>query len=108
MPLPNERARYHRAIGRAAAEWPLVELVTCLTLDGTTIREARFAAGGIAPVPIRLMQAEAALKGASLAALPLADVQRAAVAGAKPLPGTGYKLTLLQGLIADALTELGG
>ena len=105
--LANERAKYHRAIGRAAAEWPLVELVTCLSLDGTTIREARFAAGGIAPVPIRLTQAEAALKGVALAALPIQDVQRAALAGAKPLPMTGYKLALLQGLIADALTELG-
>ena len=107
-PLVGERARYHRAIGRAAAEWPLVELVTCLSLDGATIRDARLAAGGIAPVPIRLSAAEAALKGMPFGAMPLADVQRAAIATAKPLRMAAYKLGLLKGLIADALETLAG
>lgn len=106
QPMSGERAKYHRAIGRAAAEWPLVELVVCLSLDRGTVREARLAAGGIAPVPIRLTSAEAVLTGAALSTVPLAEAQRAAVSGAKPLPMTGYKLGLLQGLIADALETL--
>ena len=105
-PSKSERANYHRATGRAAAEWPLVELVACLSVDGGLIREARLAAGGIAPVPIRLTAAEAVLTDAALSAVALADVQRAAILGAKPLPMTGYKLGLLQGLVADAIETL--
>ncbi len=105
-PLAGEQGHYKRAIGRAEAEWPLVELVTCLWIEGGLVRQARIAAGGIAPIPIRLTAAEAVLTGASMSALPIADARRQAVVGAKPLPMTGYKLELLSGLLADALETL--
>jgi xanthine dehydrogenase YagS FAD-binding subunit len=105
-PLAGERGYYKRAIGRAEAEWPLVELAVCAWIEGGILRQARIAAGGIAPVPLRLSAAEAVLAGTPLAALPIAEARRQAVAGAKPLPMTGYKLDLLGGLLADALATL--
>ncbi len=105
-PLAGERGHYKRAIGRAQSEWPLVELVTCLWIEGGVLRQARFAAGGIAPVPMRLPAVEAALAGASLSSLPIAEARRQVAVGAKPLAMTGYKLTLLGGLVADALEHL--
>jgi xanthine dehydrogenase YagS FAD-binding subunit len=105
-PLAGEHGHYKRAIGRAQAEWPLAELVTCLWVEGGILRQARFAAGGIAPVPIRLSAVESVLAGVPISALPIAEARRQAAAGAKPLPMTAYKLDLLGGLVADALETL--
>ncbi|KJY24369.1 oxidoreductase, partial [Streptomyces katrae] len=61
--LPGERAACHRAISRARAEWPLVEAVARLALQGSVITRAAVAAGGVARVPLRLPEVEAALTG---------------------------------------------
>ena len=53
-PLAGERAAYKRAIGRAYAEWPLVEVVARVVVTDGAFRLARLTAGGVAPVPIRL------------------------------------------------------
>ena len=63
-PLAGERAAYRRAIGRAYAEWPLVELVLRVVVANGAFRMVRIAAGGIAPVPLRLSAAESALRKA--------------------------------------------
>ncbi len=63
-PVANERAAYKRAIGRTYAEWPLVELVARTVTEGGAFRLVSLAAGGIAPVPLRLTAAERAAQGA--------------------------------------------
>ena len=102
-PVAGERAIYKRAISRAHAEWPLVELVARFVLVDGRVQMVRLAAGGVAPVPIRLTAAEAALKGTSASATDIATAAQRAIAGAKPLPMTGYKLTLLSGLVQDVV-----
>ena len=66
----------------------------------------RLAAGGIAPVPLRLQAAEAALQGKPANAATIADAAKQATSGAKPLPMTGYKLDLLTGVVHDLLEQL--
>jgi xanthine dehydrogenase YagS FAD-binding subunit len=66
----------------------------------------RIAAGGIAPVPLRLSASEAALQGAPANTTNLSNAADQATAGAKPLPMTGYKLELLRGLVHDVLERL--
>jgi xanthine dehydrogenase YagS FAD-binding subunit len=105
-PTPSERAAYKRAIGRAYAEWPLVEIVARVVVSDDEFRLARLTAGGVAPVPIRLHAAEAATQGAPVSAATIAAAARAATQGAKPLPMTGYKLELLSGLVQDLLERL--
>jgi len=109
-PLPGERARYRRAVFRTHAEWPLVEVIIRLLVAGEAIAFVRLAAGGVAPVPIRLAGAEAVLEGAPVGAETIArtitGAAAAATAGARPLPATGYKLALLQGLVRDLLERV--
>ena len=62
-PLQGERALYKRAISRTHAEWPLVEICARAVIKDGTFQFVRLAAGGIAPVPLRLAAAEAALQG---------------------------------------------
>jgi xanthine dehydrogenase YagS FAD-binding subunit len=105
-PLPGERAFYKRAISRSRAEWPLVEICARAVVADGSFRFIRIAAGGIAPVPLRLAASEAALQGKPASSANIANAARQATAGAKPLPMTGYKLDLLRGVVHDLLERL--
>jgi xanthine dehydrogenase YagS FAD-binding subunit len=105
-PLQNERALYKRAISRTHAEWPLVEVCARAVVKDGTFQFIRLAAGGIAPVPLRLAAAEAALQDKTASAANIASAAKQATAGAKPLPMTGYKLDLLKGVVRDLLEKI--
>jgi xanthine dehydrogenase YagS FAD-binding subunit len=105
-PVPGERALYKRAISRSHAEWPLVEVCARAVVSAGAFQFIRIAAGGIAPVPLRLSASEAALQGAPANPANIARAAHQATAGAKPLPMTGYKLDLLSGVVHDLLERL--
>jgi xanthine dehydrogenase YagS FAD-binding subunit len=105
-PLEGERATYKRAISRTYAEWPLVELCARAAVTGGIFRHVHIAAGGIAPVPLRLSASEAVLEGKPANAETIAQAAQLATSGAKPLPMTGYKLDLLVGLVRDVLERV--
>jgi len=105
-PVADERAAYKRAISRALAEWPLVELCARAVIANGAFQFVRLAAGGIAPVPLRLEAAEAALQGKPANVATIAAAARRAISGAKPLPMTAYKLDLLEGLVRDVMERL--
>jgi xanthine dehydrogenase YagS FAD-binding subunit len=103
-PLAGERAAYFRAITRAEAEWPLVEALARLALDDHgTISFARIGVGGVANVPLRLPQVEAALLGQPATAETLERAAARATEGVTSLPLTGYKVALLRGVVLEAL-----
>jgi xanthine dehydrogenase YagS FAD-binding subunit len=106
VPVKGERAFYQRAISRSYAEWPLVEICARAVVSGGVFQLIRIAAGGIAPVPLRLSGSESALQGKSTNPAYLAEAARRASVGAKPLPMTGYKLDLLRGLVHAVLEKL--
>jgi xanthine dehydrogenase YagS FAD-binding subunit len=105
-PIAGERALYKRAISRSHAEWPLVEVCIRAVVAAGSFQFIRIAAGGIAPVPIRLTASEAALLSKPVNPSAIAEAARQSTAGASPLPMTGYKLDLLSGLVQDLLERL--
>jgi xanthine dehydrogenase YagS FAD-binding subunit len=105
-PVQGERALYKRAISRSHAEWPLVEVCARGVVSAGVFQFIRITAGGIAPVPLRLTASEAALQGKPVNSATIANAAKQATAGAKPLPMTGYKLDLLDGLVHDLLERL--
>jgi len=105
-PLAGERAAYKRAISRTYAEWPLAELCARVAIVDGKFQFARLAAGGIAPVPLRLTACESALQGKVANAATIAEAASHATSGATPLPMTAYKLDLLEGLVRDLLERL--
>jgi len=105
-PLAGERAAYRRAISRTHAEWPLVELCARAVIADGKFQVVRLVAGGIAPVPLRLKACEAALQGQAANPGTIAEAASRASSGAKPLPMTGYKLDLLEGLTRDLLERI--
>jgi xanthine dehydrogenase YagS FAD-binding subunit len=107
-PLQGERALYKRAISRTYAEWPLVEVCARAVIKDGAFQFVRLAAGGIAPVPLRLNAVETALQGRQVSASVIAEAAQQATSGARPLPMTGYKLDLLKGVVQDLLERLAG
>lgn len=105
-PVSGERAFYKRAISRSHAEWPLAEVCARAVVSGGAFQFIRIGAGGIAPVPLRLAAAEAALQGQPATAAVIAEAARQATSGARPLPMTAYKLDLLTGVVHDLLQRL--
>ena len=105
-PLQGERALYKRAISRTHAEWPLVEVCARAVVSDGAFQFIRITAGGIAPVPLRLSACEAALQGKPANVATIANAAELATSGAKPLPMTGYKLDLLNGVVHDLLERL--
>lgn len=105
-PLAGERAAYKRAISRTYAEWPLAEVCARVVVADGAFQTVRLAAGGVAPVPLRLAACETALQGKPATAASIAEAAKLATSGAKPLPMTAYKLDLLQGLVRDMLEGL--
>ena len=105
-PLQAERAFYKRAISRSHAEWPLVEVCARAVVSDGAFQFIRITAGGIAPIPLRLSAAEAVLQGGPANPASIARAAQQAIAGAKPLPMTGYKLDLLRGVVHDLLERL--
>lgn len=106
-PHAGEQGAYRRAAGRQWAEWPLVELVVRVRLERGEVTLARLVAGGVATVPLRLSGGEAVLAGRALDAAVVDRAVAASVEGMRPLPETGYKALLLQGLLRDALEAVG-
>lgn len=102
-PVANERAAYFRAITRAEAEWPLVECIVRLVVEGETIRFARVAVGGVANIPLCLSHVEAALLGQPATTETFERAAALASEGATPLPRTGYKVGLLRGTVLETL-----
>jgi xanthine dehydrogenase YagS FAD-binding subunit len=108
QPVANERAFYKRAISRTHAEWPLAEVVVRAVVADGKFEMMRVTAGGIAPVPLRLSGVERAATGAPASSATAEVAAKRAIAGAKPLPMTAYKLDLLQGLVRDLLGRFAG
>lgn len=99
----GERASYHRQMSRAWAEWPLVEVVVRLMMDGETIREARVGIGGVANIPLRLTEVESSLAGRPASEESFEAAARLSIRRANPLPQTGYKLDMVVGSVLQAL-----
>ncbi|MFG1642865.1 FAD binding domain-containing protein [Amycolatopsis sp. NPDC049252] len=106
VPVAGERAAYHRAIGRAEAEWPLVEAVARVVADEASgaITAVAVAVGGVAHTPLRLTEVEAAFTGVDTL-LAAADQ---ATARCRPLPQTGYKVALLRDTVLEVLERASG
>ncbi len=105
-PLAGERASYKRAISRTYAEWPLVEICARAVVSGGTFQQVHISAGGIAPIPLRLTECQAALEGRPSSAEVIAQAAELSTSGARPLPMTRYKLDLLIGLVRDVMEGL--
>jgi xanthine dehydrogenase YagS FAD-binding subunit len=102
------RSTYLKIRDRASFEFAVVSVAAALRIDDGVIAEARLAAGGVAPLPWRLGQSEAALMGRAPTQQMFVTAAELAIQGATPLEGNAFKVPLLRNAIIRALQTVGG
>jgi xanthine dehydrogenase YagS FAD-binding subunit len=106
--LPPSRFAKHsyylKVRDRQSYAFALVSVAAGLELDGTTIKSAALALGGVAPKPWRSAEAEQALIGAPATADTFRKVADLVVTGAKPQRYNAFKVELAKTSIVRALT----
>jgi xanthine dehydrogenase YagS FAD-binding subunit len=103
-----ERSHYLKVRDRASYEFALTSAAVGLDLDGSTIRSARVALGGVGTKPWRSREAEAVLTGKSLSDALFAEAAEAALREAKPQRQNGFKIELARRTIVRALQTVSG
>ncbi len=105
-PGPGTRSSYRKVRARRAWDFALAGVALALRFEGRRVVDGRVVLSGAAPVPWSSTEAEQALRGRELTAEVVAAAAKAATAGAEPLEKNGYKIPLIQGMIADELTRM--
>ena len=104
IPLPEEGTKmaYKRFSFRKSIDFPVVNLAILRTPG----KEVRIALGGVAPTPLRAVEAEKLLAGRELTPENAEAAGKAAIRGAKPTEANAYKLQLVKTLVKRQLLEL--
>ena len=102
-PVDGEQTAYFRSIGRFEAEWPIVECMVRLSIEDGTITMARIGVGGVAAVPMRLTNVEAALEGEPATQETLEAAAQLSAEESNPLPQTEHKVDFLVGTVLETL-----
>lgn len=71
--------------GRVKMDLATASIAALLEMEGDTCRKARFAAGSVAPLPIRLQKLEALLEDAKITEELIAECQQLAAASVSPI-----------------------
>jgi len=104
---PKDKSTYLKFIERGSWDFAVVSAAVKAVLSGTTIEDIRIVCGGVAPVPWRMRKAEDALKGRKATEAAARQAAKIALKDAAPLAENGYKVELLETIIARAVAALG-
>jgi xanthine dehydrogenase YagS FAD-binding subunit len=101
----TRRSRYLKIRDRESYQFALASAAVALHLDGDVVRVARIALGGVATVPWRSPEAEAALQGRALDETTARAAAEAAFQGARARKHNAYKIPLGKRTLERALLE---
>jgi xanthine dehydrogenase YagS FAD-binding subunit len=105
-PAAGMRGTYLKFKERGSFDFALASVAALVWLDGSKVSKARIVLGGVAPIPWRAPDAEAALVGKVMEPSSWKAAGEGAVRGAEPLGQNAYKIPLVQGLVFRALQSL--
>ncbi|MDQ2731186.1 MAG: FAD binding domain-containing protein, partial [Armatimonadota bacterium] len=103
QPHAGSRSVYLKVKERETQDFALASAAVALTMRNGVIQAARVALGGVAPIPWRSPEAEAALKGHRMTPELAAAAANAALAPAKPLEDNAYKVIIARTILRRAL-----
>lgn len=103
-----QRSYYLKVRDRASYEFALTSAAVGVGLDGSTIRSARVALGGVGTKPWRSHEAEAVLTGKSMSDDLFRQAAEAALQGATLQRQNGFKVELAKRTIVRALQTVTG
>ncbi|MFE5301909.1 FAD binding domain-containing protein [Streptomyces sp. NPDC056632] len=102
------RSHYLKVRDRVSYEFALASAGVALVIEDGVIRRARVALGGVGTVPWRAGDAEEVLQGARAESDVFRAAAEAALAGARPLPGTAFKVELAKRTLVRTLETVAG
>ena len=105
-PVDNTKSFYIKARERGSFDFALSSVAAAFEMNGSTCREASIVLGGVAPIPWRSKEAEAALNGERITQAVANRAGSEAVRNAEPLNDNGYKVTLTQNLVSRAAMKV--
>jgi xanthine dehydrogenase YagS FAD-binding subunit len=110
IPLPPEAAHsgYLKVRDRVSYEFALTSAAAALTIHAGRISAARLALGGVGTVPWRAVAAERILIGATPSAPVFREAAAAALDDPFTVPGTEFKVELIQRTVVRILRTLSG
>jgi xanthine dehydrogenase YagS FAD-binding subunit len=100
------RSIYRKVRARGSWDFALAGVAVAATVSAGRVERTRVVLSGVAPIPWRATDAEAALVGHPLDADAIGRAAAASVAGAQPLTHNTYKVHLVRGLVAETLEAL--
>lgn len=107
LPPPDgAKSVYIKAKERQAYDFALVSVAGMMRVQDGVVTEARFALGGVAPVPYAPPALGNALVGTRASAIDPTEIGGMATLGARPMSDNGYKVRLASNLVARATEAL--
>jgi xanthine dehydrogenase YagS FAD-binding subunit len=109
LPPPDAAAAnsgYRKVRERASFSFAVVSVAAALQVQDGVVEECRIALGGLAHVPWRATEAEAAVRGRPATQEGFEAAADAELARAEPLRDNAYKVPLTRNVLVTALTEL--
>lgn len=94
---------FEKVRDRQVWDFPLVNIASAMSVSGDTIDEARLVVGGVAARPLRLVDAEEAIRGRARNEETARMAAEIATRGAVPLRHNAYKIPLMQNLVKRAI-----
>jgi xanthine dehydrogenase YagS FAD-binding subunit len=94
---------FEKVRDRQVWDFALVNVASAMSLNGTTIEDARLVVGGVSPRPMRLVEAEDAIRGRARNEETARIAAEIATRGALPLRHNAYKIPLMQNLVKRAI-----
>jgi xanthine dehydrogenase YagS FAD-binding subunit len=107
-PAAGTRSHYMKVRQKESFDWALSGAAVVLTMSGGSVKDSRVVLSGVAPIPWRSKEAEAALKGKAVDAAVADRAGAAAVAKAKPLGKNAYKVPLTRNTVRLAVLHAAG
>ncbi|MEV1066432.1 xanthine dehydrogenase family protein subunit M [Streptomyces sp. NPDC050263] len=104
----NARSHYLKVRDRVSYEFALTSAGAALVIENGVIQEAHVALGGVGTVPWRCWDAEEVLSGAPVGPDVFRAAAEAALQGARPLPGTAFKVELAKRTLVRTLETVAG
>lgn len=101
----NAKSAYYKAKERPSFDWALASCAVALKMTAGKVTEARVVLGGVAPIPWRSKEAEAALVGKNVTESIAMDAGVAAMKNATPMSNNAYKVKLAANVVKIAVLQ---
>lgn len=102
-PKPGSKQVFLKFRPRKTLDFPIARVASVIGMNAGKVNEARIVLGAVAPIPLRVKEAEDVLKGREISEETAEAAAAAAVKEATPLSKNKYKVQIIKALVKRAI-----